>query len=72
VYGNNGNPGTETAGGSGGLVDSTYNKGGNGGGPGTAGTAGIGPYAGGAAGKYVVGNSYITWIATGDRRGGVS
>jgi len=27
---------------------------------------------GGAAGKYVSGNSFVTWIATGDRRGNVS
>jgi len=36
----------------------------------------IGPYAyggsGGAAGYYAVGNSYITWVVPGDRRGNVS
>lgn len=69
-----GGAGTETAGGAGG----TYSyDGGAGGGPGLAGSSGqsapcAGPGAGGAAGKYAVGNSHITWLATGDRRGGVS
>jgi hypothetical protein len=29
-------------------------------------------FAGGAAGNYIDGDSFVTWINTGDRRGGVS
>lgn len=72
-----GTAGTETTGGAGGSL--TNSAGGAGGGPGLPGAAGATPAnaakaggAGGAAGKYAVGNSYITWLATGDRRGGVS
>jgi len=61
-------------------------SGGAGGGPGLPGNSGASytdngtadatfggsPGAGGAAGNYIVGNSFVTWLATGDRRGGVS
>lgn len=43
--------------------------------PGTAGTGNVASYAGGArgeAGKYVDGDSLITWLANGDRQGNVS
>lgn len=54
--------------------------GGAGGAPGVAGSAGspaVGglpssPGAGGTFGRYVVGNSFVTWLANGDRRGGVA
>jgi hypothetical protein len=42
---------------------------------GASGTGGTAQYAGGAAGtagRYIVGNAFVTWIATGDRRGGVA
>jgi len=56
-------------------------QGGYGGGPGQAGGSGqagdppnvtatfSGPGGGGAAGYYITGNTHITWLATGDRRG---
>lgn len=74
-------PGTTEAGGVGGVIDPVHADnvfGGHGGAPGDAGTSGAsdsgpGYYGtGGAAGKYVAGNSNVTWTATGDRRGGVS
>ena len=59
--------------------------GGAAGGPGLAGTGGgntsgeldpptssSSPGGAGAAGRYIVGNSLVTWIANGDRRGGVA
>jgi hypothetical protein len=83
--GGSGSAGTASAGGTGGAggwyqSPSSYSAGagGNGGGPGQAGATGggdvniftcYGPGAGGAAGAAVVGNSFITWTATGDRRG---
>jgi hypothetical protein len=58
-------------------------RGGDGGGPGIAGTAGghadtsgdgpielNSPGAGGAAGNYINGNAFVTWLTTGDVRGG--
>lgn len=49
--------------------------GGDGGAPGSAGSAGgstgVPGGAGGPAGFYIVGNSLVTWTATGDRRGNV-
>lgn len=77
--GSPGNTGTTEAGGSGGT--STAAGGGAGGGPGLAGGAGgnasPGDFAGsggagGAAGNYIVGNAFVTWMTTGDRRGGVA
>jgi len=73
--GSPGTPGTLTsAGGGGGSVGGTsggsggsYGASGN---PGQAGAGGSG--SGGAGGNAVVGNSNITWIATGTRNGGIS
>lgn len=61
----------------GGRVSSPGGKGGNWGQAGDAGGTVDGAYtqtgyAGGAAGKAVVGNSYITWLATGTRIGAVT
>jgi hypothetical protein len=76
-----GSDGTATAGGSGGNGAYPAGAGGAGGGPGlvgVAGTAGAGNYAngpggaGGAIGAYLVGNSFVTWTAVGDVRGGVA
>lgn len=74
-----GNPGSLTEAGTGGAGDSPSNSapGGNGGGYGAAGSSGTGGYAypggsGGAAGAAVVGNSNITWNATGTRNGSIS
>lgn len=80
-----GQDGTLTAGGNGGTGGgSSGNKAGNGGkggAPGVAGSTGgaySGSYgpgpggAGGAAGKAVVGNSLITWIKTGTRKGAIT
>lgn len=84
--GSSGGAGSWSGGGSGGNGGNFNNiviggKGGNGGGPGQPGSAGNagtisgsafrGGAGGGAAGNYCVGNSLVTWIATGDRRGGV-
>jgi hypothetical protein len=57
-----GSSGSASAGGAGGVYDS-----GNGGSLGTAGTGGAGsnPGTGGAAGYYIIGNSYVTWTAIG-------
>lgn len=66
---------------SGELSNTTYSDGGAGGGWGAAGTAGRGDNivsygsrvnAGGAAGKYVEGNSFVTWSVAGTRLGGVA
>jgi hypothetical protein len=80
--GNPGSPGSSTAGGAGGSTPNFGGSGGAGGGPGEAGSAGQpgsnlgapfgGGGSGGGAGNYLTGNSFVTWIATGDRRGGVS
>lgn len=83
-YGTQGASGTSTAGGAGGAGNWNAGTGGTGGAPGVGGapgnissggggldTAGNGG-AGGAAGKYVSGNSFVTWLTTGDRRGNVS
>lgn len=72
------------AGGTGGndTYGATCGDGGNGGNPGLAGANGtngsgagvifIAAGTGGAAGFYIVGNSLVTWLFNGDRRGGVS
>lgn len=81
--GNAGASGTLTAGGGGGSTSGggygpPTSYGGAGGGPGVAGTAGVSGQrgtsggAGGAAGFYLVGNSFVTWSATGTRLGQVS
>lgn len=85
--GSAGSSGTLTTAGSGGagaygvIVDfcrcppSTYyyaGAGGNGGSYGSSGSAGVGGGAGGAGGASLVGNSNITWIATGIRNGSIS
>jgi len=77
-----GQPGTSTTGGAGGAGGGPVpgrppNPGGPGGGRGAAGTAGsngnnTGGGAGGGAGNYIVGNSFVTWQATGTRQGGVA
>lgn len=86
VAGNPGSPGTLTAGGAGGYgaggpTPPTGAKGGNGGGRGASGGAGAShPYPpgigagkpGGVTGNYLVGDSFVTWAATGTRIGGVS
>ena len=66
-----GNPGTTELGGA--SVVSGGSSGGKGGDPGQAGDAGTGPdaHAGGAAGDYIDGNAFVTWVNNGDRRGGV-
>ncbi len=75
--------GTADAGGAGQLgsgAPGLYGNGGAGGSPGQAGTGGepssaghpSGGSSGGAAGRYVVGNSFVNWINNGDRRGGVA
>lgn len=58
--------------------------GGNGGAPGLAGSSGLTAHgssgtstkhtggAGGTAGRYIVGNAFVTWAVNGDRRGGVA
>jgi hypothetical protein len=85
-HGDAGSNGTASTGGAGGAGgDATFGggggDGGNGGGPGLNGSAGANGTggttnytggAGGAAGDYIVGNAFVTWIANGDRRGGVS
>lgn len=80
--GGSGNPGTQTSNGGGGGAGSgaygsagaggaggSYGAGGSSGGPCPGGAPGGG---GGSAGGAVVGNSNITWIATGTRNGGIS
>jgi hypothetical protein len=72
----NGAPGTADAGGLGGVsVFDSAQHGGDGGGPGIAGGTGTVAgenRAGGATGNYITGNSFVTWVGTGDRRGGVA
>lgn len=85
--GNAGSAGTATSGGAGGARNGNpfgYNgKGGNGGARGSAGVAGEGgggsrtnptqpSKPGGAAGRYITGNPYATWVANGTRLGGSS
>lgn len=79
----NGNPGTFASAGTGTGANAFYSHyAGNGGNWGEAGTSGTsstytytaeygsrGPWAGGAGGNAVVGNSYVTWVATGTRYG---
>lgn len=80
VAGNPGSPGTATTGGAGGTSNPSYPvMGGAGGGLGQGGSGGQGggqptivPSSGGAAGNYIVGNSNVTWIATGTRLGNVA
>lgn len=87
VPGNAGSGGTATAGGAGGPRNSNpfgyTGAGGNGGARGSAGVAGENyggtttnaryPAApGGAAGRYITGNPYATWVANGTRLGGSS
>ena len=79
-----GSPGTLTAGGAGGAGIQSgpeyAGTGGTGGGPALAGGIGgasnmsscYGPGAGGPPGPAVVGNSFITWTATGDVRGALN
>lgn len=71
--------GTSEAGGIGADNQPIVGIGGTGGGPGLAGGTVTGTGAGngginasGAAGNYIVGNAFVTWIANGDRRGGVA
>jgi hypothetical protein len=68
-----GEDGTSTAGGDGGNLNT---EGKEGGGPGLPGDPGLAPgspgaYAPGAAGYYVVGNSLVNWLTTGDDRRGL-
>jgi hypothetical protein len=75
-----GSPGAATTGGAGGAGGAvspavgTGGAGGTGGGAGAAGVASVAPAdsPGGAAGNYIVGNSFVTWPATGTRQGGVA
>jgi hypothetical protein len=82
--GSNGSAGTSLSGGAGGSGENSGTgtvggDGGAGGGPGlpgssgSSGSGGVGdsvpPGAGGAAGAYITGNSFVTWIALGDVRG---
>lgn len=70
IPGSNGSAGSSTGGGARGT---NANDGGNGGGRGAGGGSGVGSGgAGGGAGKYLVGNSNVTWVANGTRQGGVS
>lgn len=79
-YATNGQSGTISSGGTGGsgaygkISTTTINggDGGSGGSWGNSGGAGVPEGSGGAGGSSVVGNSYITWIATGTRYGTVS
>jgi hypothetical protein len=72
-----GSAGTDSAGGAGSFGDGGSAPGGNGGGRGANGAnggdaVGANPRpggAGGAAGFYIVGNSFVTWTATGTREG---
>ena len=77
-----GSAGSVTSGGGGGAAACGFGRGhgGSGGGLGAAGAAGCSgrcgaPHCGGpagTAGKYIVGNAYVTWPATGTRAGGVA
>lgn len=69
-YGNTGDAGSAgslTTGGAGGVNWGSGGAGGNIGQPGVSAT-----YAGGAAGKYVDGNAFVSWLANGTRVGGAS
>lgn len=78
----NGAPGTPDAGGDGGVADGSSGNGGDGGDPGEDGHNGGSAFhflhgtspggTGGTKGDYIVGNGLVTWINTGDRRGGVA
>lgn len=84
LYNVSGVSGSSEVGGNGGncvISGTTYVTGGAGGGPGLPGQSGVnggGSYTGfssgtgGAAGNYIVGNSYVTWVSVGDCRGNVS
>jgi len=87
VAGKAGSGGTATAGGAGGPRNNApggyTGKGGNGGARGAAGAAGEGyggtttnprqpSKGGGARGRYITGDSFATWVATGTRLGGAS
>jgi len=73
-----GNPGTTEAGGAAKIGNGADGDGGAGGGPGLDGGAGtmsatgLDGGAGGVKGYYVVGNTLVTWVNNGDRRGAVS
>lgn len=77
--GSNGTSATRDVGGTGGApAGAGAGFGGNGAGPGLDGNAGqngstgaVGG-AGGTKGRYIVGNSFVTWVNNGDRRGGVA
>lgn len=77
-YARAGNPGTTEVGGARNYytASSPFSYAGAGGGPGLAAEDGnfSGTFVipGGAAGKYIVGNSFVTWVNNGDRRGGVA
>jgi len=78
--GNPGGTGTATAGAAGGTALNSAGAGGAGGGLGAAGSTGATgsttirgtAAAGGPAGNYVVGNTNVTWLATGTRIGGIA
>ena len=69
-----GSPGSPTVGGPGGSGPngSVGGKGGDSGQAGAAGSSPNGGAPGGAAGNYIVGNSFVTWPVTGSRLGGAS
>jgi hypothetical protein len=72
--GSAGAAGSASAGGAGGVSTGTGFRGGNGGAIGQAGATGSGGSywaGGGGAGRYIVGNSLVTWEATGTRIGAV-
>lgn len=69
--GGGGNPGNGYYGGTGGTGGG-WGAAGGGGGGGYGPTAWYGPYAGGAAGYYLVGANYVTWLATGYLAGNVA
>jgi hypothetical protein len=72
-----GSPGGTTTGGGGGAGATNAGPGGNGGASGAGGTAGptgnaTTGFPGGGTGYYIVGNAFVTWIATGTRAGNVA
>jgi hypothetical protein len=69
---NSGSGGSGDPSGSSGSYTSGGGGGGNGGGQGAAGDTSGSGRAGGAAGKYITGLAYATWVATGTRLGGSS
>lgn len=71
AYGGAGSDGTVTDGGAGYKHNASI-YGGNGGGPGQSGRDGSGSGFGGDGGNSVIGNSKITWIATGTRLGAIT